>query len=209
MKNILTGTLIFFSLFSSSQNKQVVFDQDPRGYQIAKVLPFTLATKGDTTVQLEARYGLENNQERFRFIFTVSHEGSMFYKTADHTTVQFVGEQGSGVVKSLEPLTFQTNTLDYHFVFTAGDLGYEDNDISLQRMGGIHTVIIHQLPEMDMVFELEDEQFVFLKDLQNSLRVAYRKGDTSGGSAIRGSFGNEKSNRNTKTQNTRGNRLKL
>lgn len=209
MKNILTGTLIFFSLFSSAQNKQVVFDQDPRGYQIAKVLPFTLATKGDTTVQLEARYGLENNQERFRFIFTVSHEGSMFYKTADHTTVQFVGEQGSGVVKSLEPLTFQTNTLDYHFVFTAGDLGYEDNDISLQRMGGIHTVIIHQLPEMDMVFELEDEQFVFLKDLQNSLRVAYRKGDTSGGSAIRGSFGNEKSNRNTKTQNTRGNRLKL
>ena len=209
MKNILTGTLIFFSLFSSAQNKQVVFDQDPRGYQIAKVLPFTLATKGDTTVQHEARYGLENNQERFRFIFTVSHEGSMFYKTADHTTVQFVGEQGSGVVKSLEPLTFQTNTLDYHFVFTAGDLGYEDNDISLQRMGGIHTVIIHQLPEMDMVFELEDEQFVFLKDLQNSLRVAYRKGDTSGGSAIRGSFGNEKSNRNTKTQNTRGNRLKL
>jgi len=209
MKNILIRVLLFTPLLSFAQNKQVVFDQDPRGYQIAKVLPFTLATKGDTLVQLEARYGLENNQERFRFIFTVSHEGSMFYKTADHTTLTFQGENGSGEVKSLEPLTFQPNSLEYHFVFTAGDLGYEDNDISLQRMGGIHTVVIHQLPEMDMVFELQEEQYVFLKDLQNSLRVAYRKGDTSGGSAIRGSFGNEKSNRNTKTQNTRGNRLKL
>jgi hypothetical protein len=96
--------------------------------------------------------------------------------------------------------------LEYHFVFTAGDLGYEDNDISLQRMGGIHTITIHQLPEMDMVFELEAEQYVFLKDLQNSLRVAYRKGDTTGGSAVRGSFGNEKSSRNTNTKVSRGNR---
>jgi predicted Zn-dependent protease len=45
-----------------------------------------------------------------------------------------------------------------------------------------------------------------LKDLQNSLRVAYRKGDTTGGSAVRGSFGNEKSSRNTNTKVSRGNR---
>jgi hypothetical protein len=50
---------------------------------------------------------------------------------------------------------------------------------------------------------------MFLKDLQNSLRVGYRKGDTTGGSAIRGSMGNEKSNRNSKTKSVRGDRLKL
>ena len=209
MKTNLSILLFLSWMGSFAQNKQVVFDVDPRGYQIAKVLPFKLAERGDTTVMLEARYGLENNQERFRFIFTVSHPGSMFYKTADHTTLTFDGENASATLQSLEPLKFEVNSLEYHFVFTAGDLGYEDNDISLQRMGGIHTITIHQLPEMDMVFELEEEQYVFLKDLQTSLRVSYRKGDTTGGSAIRGSFGNEKSNRNTKTTNSRGNRLKL
>lgn len=206
MKINLSILLFLIGMGGFAQNKQVVFDMDPRGYQIAKVLPFKLAERGDTTVVLEARYGLENNQERFRFIFTISHQGSMFYKTADHTSLTFEGENASATLKSLESLKFEVNSLEYHFVFTAGDLGYEDNDISLQRMGGIHTITIHQLPEMDMVFELEKEQYVFLKDIQNSLRVAYRKGDTTGGSAVRGSFGNEKSSRNTKSGVSRGNR---
>ena len=206
MKFKLSILLFLLTLGSFAQNKQVVFDADPRGYQIAKVLPFKLAEHGDTTLMLEARYGLENNQERFRFIFTVSHEGSMFYKTADHTTLTFEGENASGTLESLEPLKFQVNSLEYHFVFTAGDLGYEDNDISLQRMGGIRAITIHQLPEMDMIFTLAEEQYGFLKDLQNSLRIAYRKGDTTGGSVIRGSFGNEKSSRNTNSRSNRGNR---
>jgi hypothetical protein len=206
MKFKLSILLFLLTLGSFAQNKQVVFDVDPRGYQIAKVLPFKLAEHGDTTLMLEARYGLENNQERFRFIFTVSHEGSMFYKTADHTTLTFKGENASGTLESLEPLKFEVNTLEYHFVFTAGDLGYEDNDISLQRMGGIRAITIHQLPEMDMIFTLAEEQYGFLKDLQNSLRISYRKGDTTGGSVIRGSFGNEKSSRNTKSRSNRGNR---
>lgn len=76
-------------------------------------------------------------------------------------------------------------------------------------MGAIQQVIIHQLPEMDMIFLIPEENRMFLKDLQNSLRVGYRKGDTTGGSAIRGSMGNEKSNRNSKTKSVRGDRLKL
>ena len=95
-------------------------------------------------------------------------------------------------------MTYQANSLTYDFVFTAGDLGYEDNDISLQRMGAIKKIIIHQLPEMDMIFTLKEEQQSFLKDLQSSLRISYRRGDNPGASAVRGGFGNEKSSRSTR-----------
>lgn len=183
-----------------SQNKQVVFDVDALNRPVAKVLPFELVKGGDTTLTLEAQYGLENNQERFRFRFTVQADNQMFYKTSEHTYLLLIGENGKGKVASLEDLTYQSNSLTYDFVFTAGDLGYEDNDISLQRMGAIKQIIIHQLPEMDMIFTLKEEQQSFLKDLQSSLRIAYRRGDNPGASAVRGGFGNEKSSRSTRGQ---------
>ena len=180
------------------QNTQVVFDFDALNRPVAKVMPFELVKSGDTTLILGAQYGLENNQERFRFSFTVQAENQMFYKTSEHTYLLIIGENGQGKVASLEDLTYQANSLTYDFVFTAGDLGYEDNDISLQRMGAIKQIIIHQLPEMDMIFTLKEEQQSFLKDLQSSLRIAYRRGDNPGASAVRGGFGNEKSSRSTR-----------
>lgn len=209
MRKFLFVLIVLSSKVSYSQNRPVVFDWDARGNQIARVFPFELGHVGDTTLIIDAQYGLENMQERFHFTFIVKHEGSTFYKTSDHTTVTFKGENGIGTIASLEKFTYQPHELDFHFIFTAGDLGYEDNDISLQRMGAIQQVIIHQLPEMDMIFHIPEENRMFLKDLQNSLRVGYRKGDTTGGSAIRGSMGNEKSNRNSKTKSVRGDRLKL
>ena len=62
---------------------------------------------------------------------------------------------------------------------------------------------------MNLTFLIPEEKRTFLKDLQNSLRIGYRKGETSGGSAIRGAMGNEKSNRDSKTKSVRGERLKL
>lgn len=177
---------------------QVVFDFDALNRPVAKVMPFELAVKGDTTVVLAAQYGLENNQERFRFRFTVAADGQTFFKTSEHTFVEFQGENGVGKIFSLEDMKYAPDHLDYDFVFTAGDLGYEDNDISLQRMGAIQTLLIHQLPEMDMVFPLAEEQQTFLKDLQSSLRIAYRRGDNPGASAVRGGFGSEKSSRSTR-----------
>lgn len=197
MKKLIV-ILSFASFTANGQNMQVVFDIDALNRPIAKVMPFELATKGDTTLILAAQYGLENNQERFRFRFTVKAEGQTFFKTNEHTFVKFIGENGTGKVKSLEDLKYAPDVLEYDFVFTAGDLGYEDNDISLQRMGAIQSVIIHQLPEMDMVFPLAKEQQTFLKDLQSSLRIAYRRGDNPGASALRGGFGNEKSSRSTR-----------
>jgi len=184
--------------YAFGQNTQVVFDFDALNRPVAKVMPFELVKSGDTTLILGAQYGLENNQERFRFSFTVQAENQMFYKTSEHTYLLIIGENGKGKVQSLEDLTYQSNSLTYDFVFTAGDLGYEDNDISLQRMGAIKQIIIHQLPEMDMIFTLKEEQQSFLKDLQSSLRIAYRRGDNPGASAVRGGFGNEKSSRSTR-----------
>ena len=193
---LLVGVLL--AAWCQGQNMQVVFDFDALNRPIAKVMPFELATKGDTTLVLAAQYGLENNQERFRFTFTASCEGQTFFKTSEHTFVRFLGEHGRGTVHSLEPMAYAPNSLDYHFVFTAGDLCYEDNDISLQRMGSVTQVLIHQLPEMDMLFDLPETKYTFLKDLQSSLRIAYRRGDNAGASAVRGGFGNEKSSRTTK-----------
>lgn len=190
--------LFLLSVSAYGQNTQVVFDIDALNRPIAKIMPFELATKGDTTLILAAQYGLENNQERFRFRFTVKAAGQTFFKTNEHTFVKFIGENGSGKVNSFEELKYAPDVLEYDFVFTAGDLGYEDNDISLQRMGAIQSVIIQQLPEMDMVFLLAEEQQTFLKDLQSSLRIAYRRGDNPGASAVRGGFGNEKSSRSTR-----------
>lgn len=206
---------LFFLLMAfsmSAQNMQVVFDQDARGFTFAKIFPFELATKGDTTLILESRFGYENNMERFRFIFTVKHSGSMFFKTNEHTTLTFFGEQDSThSVASLEPMTYAPDELTYEFVFSAGDLGFEDNDLSLQRLGGVTHVLIHQLPDMDLLFELPLEQYGFLKDIQYSLRQAYREGDveSAGGSALRGSTGKEKTNRDHRTKTVRGERLDL
>ena len=75
---------------------KVVFDDLTR--PIAKVMPFELATKCDTTLTLSAQNGLENNQERFRFRFTV--KGQTFFKTNEHTFVKFIGENGTGKEKS-------------------------------------------------------------------------------------------------------------
>jgi hypothetical protein len=197
MKNLfILFVLIVTCAFG--QNTQVVFDFDALNRPVAKVMPFELVKSGDTTLILGAQYGLENNQERFRFSFTVQAENQMFYKTSEHTFLLIIGENCQGKVASLEELTYQANSLTYDFVFTAGDLGYEDNDISLQRMGAIKQIIIHQLPEMDMIFTLKEEQQSFLKDLQSSLRIAYRRGDNPGASAVRGGFGNEKSSRSTR-----------
>jgi hypothetical protein len=149
---------------------------------------------------LEARYGLENNIERFRFVFTVMAEGQTFFSSYDFTTITFVGEQDTKKVKISNPGTrYEPNALTYDFVFSAGDLGYEDNDISLNRMGGITTIIIDQLPEMAMEFKLPLEQYGFLKDLQYSLRLAYAKNETGfeSNSNVRGSSGQVKSNRST------------
>lgn len=209
MRKVIVVLLCLTGLGCFGQNMQVVFDWDARGNQIARVLPFELAHRGDTTVILDAQYGLENMQERFHFTFIVKHQGSTFYKTSEHTTLTFQGENGTGVVVSQEKFSYAPHELEFHFIFTAGDLGYEDNDISLQRMGAIEQVIIHQLPEMNLTFLIPEEKRTFLKDLQNSLRIGYRKGETSGGSAIRGAMGNEKSNRDSKTKSVRGERLKL
>lgn len=198
MKTFLISALILVGSALAGQNMQVVFDLDAMGNPLAKVFPFELASKGDTTVVLEAQYGLQNQQERFTFIFTVKSQGQTFFKTSEHTYVEFQALKDSVRVQSFEKMTYAPDVLDFKFIFTAGDLGYEDNDISLQRLGGVHTLVIHQLPEMTMFFPLIPERYGFLKDLQNSLRVAYRKGDTTGGSAVRGSFGNEKSSRNTR-----------
>lgn len=197
MKKLIILSVIF-STSLVAQNMQVVFDFDALNRPIAKVMPFELFVQGDTTVVLAAQYGLENNQERFRFRFTVMAEGQTFFKTSEHTYVEFIGKNGSGKIHSLEEMKHAPDVLDYDFVFTAGDLGYEDNDISLQRMGAITTVVIHQLPEMDLVFPLALQQHTFLKDLQSSLRIAYRRGDNPGASAVRGGFGREKSNRSTR-----------
>jgi hypothetical protein len=194
----LSVILTLVSMTAFSQNMQVVFDFDALNRPIAKVMPFELAVKGDTTLILAAQYGLENNQERFRFRFTVKAQGQTFFKTNEHTFVKFIGENGTGKVNSLEDLKYAPDLLEYDFVFTAGDLGYEDNDISLQRMGAIRSVVIHQLPEMDMVFLLAQDRQTFLKDLQSSLRIAYRRGDNPGASAVRGGLGNEKSSRSTR-----------
>ncbi len=209
MRKVSVLLLWCASLGCFGQNMQVVFDWDARGNQIARVFPFELARNGDTVLILDAQYGLENMQERFHFTFIVKHQGSTFYKTSEHTTVTFKGENGMGTLVSLEKFNYSPHEMDFHFIFTAGDLGYEDNDISLQRLGAIEQLVLHQLPEMDMSFTVPEENRTFLKDLQNSLRVGYRKGDTSGGSAIRGAMGNEKSNRNSKTKQVRGERLKL
>lgn len=200
MKKCFLLVALFIAPWCVGQNMQVVFDFDALNRPIAKVMPFELATKGDTSVVLSAQYGLENNQERFRFIFTVSCDGQTFFKTSEHTFVKFIGDQGSASVQSLESMAYAPNSLDYHFVFTAGDLGYEDNDISLQRMGSITQLLIHELPEMDMLFDLPEVKHTFLKDLQSSLRIAYRRGDNAGASAVRGGFGNEKSSRTTKSR---------
>ena len=197
MKNLFI-LFVLSVTYAFGQNTQVVFDFDALNRPVAKVMPFELVKSGDTTLILGAQYGLENNQERFRFSFTVQAENQMFYKTSEHTYLLIIGENGKGKVQSLEDLTYQSNSLTYDFVFTAGDLGYEDNDISLQRMGAIKQIIIHQLPEMDMIFTLKEEQQSFLKDLQSSLRIAYRRGDNPGASAVRGGFGNEKSSRSTR-----------
>ena len=199
MKNLFI-LFVLSVTYAFGQNTQVVFDFDALNRPVAKVMPFELVKSGDTTLILGAQYGLENNQERFRFSFTVQAENQMFYKTSEHTYLLIIGENGKGKVQSLEDLTYQSNSLTYDFVFTAGDLGYEDNDISLQRMGAIKQIIIHQLPEMDMIFTLKEEQQSFLKDLQSSLRIAYRRGDNPGASAVRGGFGNEKSSRSTRGQ---------
>jgi len=199
MKNLFI-LFVLSVTYAFGQNTQVVFDFDALNRPVAKVMPFELVKSGDTTLILGAQYGLENNQERFRFSFTVQAENQMFYKTSEHTYLLIIGENGKGKVQSLEDLTYQSNSLTYDFVFTAGDLGYEDNDISLQRMGAIKQIIIHQLPEMDMIFTLKEEQQSFLKDLQSSLRIAYRRGDNPGASVVRGGFGNEKSSRSTRGQ---------
>jgi len=199
MKNLFI-LFVLSVTYAFGQNTQVVFDFDALNRPVAKVMPFELVKSGDTTLILGAQYGLENNQERFRFSFTVQAENQMFYKTSEHTYLLIIGENGKGKVQSLEDLTYQSNSLTYDFVFTAGDLGYEDNDISLQRMGAIKQIIIHQLPEMDMIFTLKEEQQSFLKDLQSSLRIAYRRGDNPGASAVRGGFGNDKSSRSTRGQ---------
>lgn len=52
MKINLSILVFLLCIGTFAQNKQVVFDVDPRGYQIAKVLPFKLAEHGDTTVML-------------------------------------------------------------------------------------------------------------------------------------------------------------
>jgi len=199
MKNLFI-LFVLSVTYAFGQNTQVVFDFDALNRPVAKVMPFELVKSGDTTLILGAQYGLENNQERFRFSFTVQAENQMFYKTSEHTYLLIIGENGKGKVPSLEDLSYQSNSLTYDVVFTAGGLGYEDNDISLQRMGAIKQIIIHQLPEMDMIFTLKEEQQSFLKDLQSSLRIAYRRGDNPGASVVRGGFGNEKSSRSTRGQ---------
>lgn len=192
--------LLFFGFFAKAQNMQIVYDLDAQGRKLVKTFPFELYSGNDTTVMLEARYGLENNMERFRFVFTVKAKGKMFFRSNEHTTVEFLGEQGAGIVNIAQPGTeYAADEFGYQFVFTAGDLGYEDNDISLNRMGGIHTLVIHQLPDMDMTFKLPKEQYGFLKDLQYSLRLAYSKEETGfeSNSNVRGSTGRVKSSRST------------
>lgn len=204
--------LLLWSHQGKSQHMQVVFDQDAQGRTFAKLMPIEVARLGDTTLTLEARYGYENNLERFRFIFTVRHPGSTFIKSPEHTTLAFFGEQDSTFsVPCLEPMAYAADELSFHFIFTAGDLGFEDNDLSLQRLGGVTHLLIHQLPEMDLLFALPKEKYPLLKDIQYSLRQAYREGDveSAGGSALRGSTGKEKSDRDQKADRHRGERLKL
>ena len=67
MRKVVVVLLCLTGLGCFGQNMQVVFDWDARGNQIARVLPFELAHRGDTTVILDAQYGLENMQERFHF----------------------------------------------------------------------------------------------------------------------------------------------
>lgn len=216
MRHLFTLTylicLVFATQRARAQHMQVVFDQDAQGRMLAKLMPMKVAEIGDTSLFLEARYGYENNFERFRFIFTVKHPGSTFIKSPDHTTLQFFGEQDTTfTVPCLEPMSYAADELSFHFIFTAGDLGFEDNDLSLQRLGGVTHLLIHQLPEMDLLFALPKEKYPLLKDIQYSLRQAYREGDmeSAGGSALRGSTGKEKSNRDQNADRHRGERLKL
>ena len=108
-----------------------------------------------------------------------------------------MGESDTVTLSSFEEVAYAMNEMDYTFVFTAGDLGYADNDISLQRIGAVSHVKIHQLPGMDLIFTLPSTRLMFLKDLQSSLRIAYRRGENHGGSNLRGGFGDTKSSRNT------------
>tara|TARA_B110000503_G_scaffold87329_1_gene132703 strand:- start:159 stop:764 length:606 start_codon:yes stop_codon:yes gene_type:complete len=199
MRNLIIAAIAFASVAKSfgQQNIQVIFDFDAMNRPIAKIFPLKLVSSGDTTVVLRAQYGLENNQERFRFIFTVACQGATFFKTPDHTFLEIMGTMDTVMLHSFEEMSYATDQLDYIFVFTAGDLGYEDNDISLQRIGAISHVKIHQLPGMDLVFKLPDTRHFFLKDIQSSLRIAYRRGENHGGSNLRGGIGNTKSSRNT------------
>ena len=200
MRTLIIASIAFFSVVNlfAQQNVQVIFDFDAMNRPIAKIFPLNLITSGDTTVMLSAQYGLENNQERFRFVFTVACEGATFFKAPDHTFLEILGESDTVLVHSFEDVAYTTDQMDYTFVFTAGDLGYEDNDISLQRIGAVSQVKIHQLPEMDLIFTLPSNRLMFLKDIQSSLRIAYRRGENHGGSNLRGGFGNTRSSRNTR-----------
>ena len=200
MRTLIIASIAFFSVVNlfAQQNVQVIFDFDAMNRPIAKIFPLNLITSGDTTVMLSAQYGLENNQERFRFVFTVACEGATFFKAPDHTFLEILGESDTVLVHSFEDVAYTTDQMDYTFVFTAGDLGYEDNDISLQRIGAVSQVKIHQLPGMDLIFTLPSNRLMFLKDIQSSLRIAYRRGENHGGSNLRGGFGNTRSSRNTR-----------
>ena len=199
MRNLIIAAIAFASVANSygQQNIQVIFDFDAMNRPIAKIFPLKLVSSGDTTVVLSAQYGLENNQERFRFKFTVACEGVTFFKAPDHTVLEIMGESDTVTLSSFEEVAYAMNEMDYTFVFTAGDLGYADNDISLQRIGAVSHVKIHQLPGMDLKFTLPSTRLMFLKDLQSSLRIAYRRGENHGGSNLRGGFGDTKSSRNT------------
>ena len=200
MRTLIIASIAFFSVANlfGQQNIQVIFDFDAMNRPIAKIFPLNLVSSGDTTVVLSAQYGLENNQERFGLMFTVACEGATFFKAPDHTFLEIRGESDTVMLHSFEDVAYTTDEMGYTFVFTAGDLGYEDNDISLQRMGAIRQIKIHQLPGMDLIFTLPDTRLMFLKDLQTSLRIAYRRGENHGGSNLRGGFGNTKSSRNTR-----------
>ena len=117
MKNLFILFVLFVTC-AFGQNTQVVFDFDALNRPVAKVMPFELVKSGDTTLILGAQYGLENNQERFRFSFTVQAENQMFYKTSEHTFLLIIGENGQGKVASLEDLTYQANSTHLRFRFS-------------------------------------------------------------------------------------------
>ena len=195
--------MLMCGYIGAAQTIPIVYDVDMRGRKMVRSFPTSIATIGDTTLSLVGHYGIENGQERFRFVFTLEHEGSLFCRSKEHTVFTFYCERDTFDLTIEDEMGCLVGSHEYSLVFSAGDLGYEDNDYSLSKLGRVDSIVIVQLPEMESTFVVPSESAQFFHQFQLSLRIAYAKDENGpeSNSNVRNSTGKEKSNRNTWRKN--------